>query len=226
MKKKIYIICLFILIILCSGCTPEYSIEIKNNKITEKLSISNISNEYTLQDFPNMYSILDEEEEYLRTYENNIVNYKYTYNFSNFYKSRIIKYCYNAFNLVKDKDAYLLQTGNEFKCYPLQLSDFDIREYEKLTIKIKITDYEVIENNADEISNDIYIWNINKDNYSSKVISIKFKEKAKEENKDSLKDNNSSIDVTNILLIISVIIIIGIAVVFYALNLNQKRNKL
>lgn len=226
MNKKIKLFICILLTVLVTGCTPEYNLEFKDGKVYETLKISNVPNKYNKSNFNPHPAIPTENKLYKVAFSNQIASYSYDYKFNEFYKSNMLKTCYNAHNLVKDGDAYLFQTGNKFMCYPYQEGDFNLYRYSKLVIKIKMTNYDVIENNADKVSNNTYIWYIDEKNFSSKIISIKFKEMEKQEIVVEQKIEKKSFNLFIIVIIVGIIIAIAIILILYALNLNKKRNKL
>lgn len=220
MKKKYILI--IILVLLLTGCTPEYNLEIKSGRIIEKLIISQIPSNYTSSDFKSMLANPKDNKFYNKSFDNNVATYQYIYDFDNVSESNILNSCYNAFKFYEQNEYYVLQTGSKFNCYPYQINDFMFAEYERLNIKIKIDGYQVIENNADSIDGNIYIWVINEKNYNNKSIFLKFK---RIKNYDNEKIE-SKVSLPIIIIILGILIFIVIFAVFYALNLNKKRNKL
>lgn len=220
MKKRNILI--LILVLLITGCTPEYNLEIKFGKISEKLVISQIPSNYTSNNFKSTLSIPEDNEFYNISFNNNIATYQYNYDFDNISESNMINSCYNAFNFYKENDYYVLHTGSEFTCYPYQINDFMFAEYNELNIKIKFDGYQILENNADSVEENTYKWTINKNNYNNKSIFLKFKKIYTSETQQSQSGVNPLI----IFIILGIIIVIVILILIYALNLNKKRNKL
>lgn len=221
---KLKNILMFIVILLLAGCTPKYELEINSNHISEKLTISQIPNNYTENDFENRLAIPEDDKYYNTSFSNGVATYSYGYNLSNVSKSNMINSCFDAYKFYQKDDYYALQTGSKFMCYPLQINDFTFAKYNTLDIIIKINDFEVIENNADVVENNEYRWTINSKNYNNKSILIKFKNINKtpiEEKKDK-----SSVDLKVILMVVVGIMLVILIIILYALNLNKKRNKL
>ena len=75
------------------------------------------------------------------------------------------------------------------------------------------TDKSVLKTNCDKKENNIYYWNINKDNYLNKIIEIEFKEDIVLNSSDVDEDENSDI-IYYILGIIGIVLIISIVVIY------------
>lgn len=221
---KIKTIIIMVTILLLTGCSPQYSLEIKNGKIKENLTISNALTESNKDQFMTIFANPEKREYYKKEVIGNTVNYSYNYNFYEFENSNFINSCYDAYKFyeVEDENYYVLQTSSQFKCYPLQISDFIIKQYESLNISIKIDGYKVIENNADYVDGNTYNWKIDKTNYNNKSILLKFEKPSKKDGKKEQSNFNP------LLIIVVILVVLGIIglILMYALNLNQKRNKL
>jgi hypothetical protein len=214
MKKKT--ILLIFIILFFTGCTPNYNIVIDDSLITEELIIPENDDHYA-ERFSNLYSIVDKKKQYDFSVSENSAVFKYVYSFDEFNESNIIKSCYESFHLIKENDYYVLQTGLNFNCYPLQISDYEFVEFDELKINIKIVNYEVLENNADYINKNVYSWVINKNNYTNKPIIIKIKEK------EDKKTNNIYLVVGSIILLIC---LIGLIIYIFINSLKNKNNKI
>ena len=223
MNKRIKLLIIGICLIVFTGCTPEYNLEFKDGKVLEELKMPNVSEEQARNYFTTQFSIPKNQKRYIGSYKNNTASYSYEFDFDNFFRSNIVETCYNAHNFFHKGNSYLFQTGFRFECLPYQVSDYEILNYDNLLVKIKLTNYEVIKHNADEVNNGIYIWNINKDNYENKSISIEFKDSIQKKNKKKEKKKNNSY---KILFGIGIVIGISVFILIYGLGLNKRRNKL
>ena len=176
MKRKI---CLLFLILLMTGCTANYELEIYNDTVIEKATpwyskteVSNDPFEYTKQqslkyddngDFLFHNSKKTVKKEALIGVE---LTNKYDTLDTVKTSSKIIHYCYYAKNIVHTKKEYItVKTSNEFLCLN------EIEELEHVTISIK-SNHKLKETNADEIKGHTYYWYITKENYQKKPISL------------------------------------------------------
>ncbi len=219
--KKIKFILITMCLILLSGCTATYEINIKDDKVIEKLSL--IERDVTLfdkvsdtgstlrQDFDallnnddifskknyEMKSLNDSNQlgiEYSSSWAKTIVN------------SSILNQCYDDFNIEIYKGIVTIETGNNFKCY-----DY----YENLdTIRVVFkTNHKVISTNALEKDGDSYIWNFNEE--SNKNIRISYYE-------DKM---DSSFDLVTIMLILTVLGIVGF-IIYIIFNRIRQNNRI
>lgn len=175
--KRIKFAILFLLVIMLSGCTVNYEINIKDNKITEKINA--VETNSVLFDSPNDFGMTLRESLYAFSSsdpfseENFVVNkienenelgFDYTRE-GGLLESTAISHCYLNPIITDKDDIVTINTGTEFMCY-----DY----YENLdTIRFVFkTNHKVISNNADSVSGNSYIWNISKD--SNKQIEISY----------------------------------------------------
>lgn len=165
--KKILI---FILIILLTGCSSEYTLKITNNKFKENINVVipksiipsinpeeiDVEIDYDDQITPfiesKTASLVNSDKFYKKKvaeYDNYFqIEMKYTYNEENFKKANSINSCFEYPQLDFSENYYINLQGAFYCLY----TD---------TIDIKIeTDNEVYFNNADEVDGNIYIWHI------------------------------------------------------------------
>lgn len=161
MKKKIIIL---LLPLLLTGCTINYDLTINKNSISERVTGSVEKEEYEIKDtdtsLNTFYVLINEDVNPVITeddlYKKSITNtgagidYEYTYNYKNNYdKSRIINSCFEN-HLVSETDEY----------YKIELTgDFYCLYSDKIDINVT-SNYEVIENNANEVNGNKYKWTI------------------------------------------------------------------
>ncbi len=254
--KKI-IICIF-LVFLCSGCSVTYNLEINENDFQENISIysqedstetydgTNIFDFYNLQKneripkyFDHGYDLeyytgtisedlLYKVEDYSNE-ENRGIQLSANFDDTDFYRSAAIKQCFEELDRQKENGYVLLRTNNKcnlFETYPI---------LENITIRIK-TDLEVIASNADNVDDNVYIWDINRNNYNNKSIhltyvlpgSIKKPEEQQpitpeenvEENKEEVVENTEEGNY-NIFLILGSFVVLAL-VIYFVLKYKNK----
>lgn len=178
LKKKIL---MFVSIILLSGCTATYNLDISSNTFSESLNIDSITIDNSNYYIPAYYNSISEDEYdvdvnqkiegieyYNSSFSQNNITFNYTFKNNDFSRSNIVNSFYSAFILKKydydedgKEDYYILSTTKDF-------SGFDIySELTEITIKIR-NNHEVISTNADEVVDDnIYIWHLTPNNIPS-----------------------------------------------------------
>lgn len=165
MKKNIL---LLLSILLLTGCTIDYNLEIKNNKIFEDISGSVLEEEYELKEedtdvnlfynllFFDQTPVLNGTDVYNKNIENidNGVKYNFKHTYKNdFDKSRVINSCFENVDIREEKDYYYVDLSGEFYCLYA----------DKINVNVK-TKYAVINHNADNIKDNTYTWIIDKNN--------------------------------------------------------------
>lgn len=189
-KVLLFIICLVVL----SGCEVNYNLVITENSISENTKIFTDINNYEeydgklLSDFFDLYSeyyepiyFNDENYDYysggyqpnVRYYTlNSYVNdnykgvlFKNVFSFNDFYRSSMIKNCFDEISVQNSYEMYLIRTSNKCKLF----SSYSLLNQIKITLN---TDLEVIYNNADSVVGNTYTWIINKENYTDKSVSL------------------------------------------------------
>ena len=181
MKKKI----LLFSILLLSGCSINYDLEISSSELDEQTVIStnltanesyeNESLTTVLDNLNNVSIYFDSNEiradkyKITKSESNNIKNYHFStaYSLNDFYRSAAINQCFKEFNIQTEDNYVLLRTNNRcaaFDNYPL---------LEAITINIK-TDLNVIVSNADQVNDNIYTWHLTRDNYTNKAVRLTY----------------------------------------------------
>ena len=188
MKKKI--ILLFSLILL-TGCSAEYNLTIVNDSYKEELNVDNVKID-NISDLilPLYYDIDEYDIDKVKPGDDGFYNAKIdknsyslfnTFNFSSFIKSTLLNSCYDKVDVVKNSKNIYISTVGDFKCY---------NNYKVDDIKVNIiSKYKLVDTNADSINNNVYSWNINKDNLD-KGIYIEFVLPKKSEKKKKIFINN------------------------------------
>jgi len=196
------------IILLLTGCTVNYELELEDNGIFKETITGTVTNEELDNDNRtdlNIYSynlnfrtpLINEE----KTYNKSIIDkdeykeYKYTYTFKNNYaSSSAINMCYeNSFFSETDEVYYINLSGK-----------FDCLYSEKITVNLR-TDYTIIENNADKINGNTYTWEITSNDNEDIHIAISKNIKDIEKYKEKKSDNTWRITAFVILVVLSII---------------------
>jgi len=173
MKLKKYII-VFVLL-LCCGCTAQYELDFNDKTISENLTVKynreNETDEQIKQFYEKAFYAIGKEIYYnfdnsKSTKQNIVINYNYDYDTSNFNSSYFANSCFKYFQFSSNEDKYYLFANGPYKCLTYEYTNI-----ESLDIIIT-TNHNVLENNANEIKDNKYIWHINQDNYEN--VNIKF----------------------------------------------------
>ena len=195
--KRIFFLVISLLFFTC-GCSAHYELTLgekveevnhvytkeNSSEVYQNVDLNRILNSYLQSYVPVYYDENDgveigsEKNDGVEYY--NLAPYKnggfegftssYQFDYSNIYRSRIIKECFDEISVQKNDTVYRINTSTGCKAY---------KKYsllEDLTIDVK-TDYDVISSNADEVKDNHYYWYFNKNNYSSKNISFVFNNK-------------------------------------------------
>lgn len=207
------IILLLISIIFLSACEANYTITIDKNNINEKIEVlDNISQTRTVTDvmenykrkypvydydeieeYDDLYSKYDNLEYYNQSYtiddSGYHLFYEYNYPIEKFKEANSINYSYNYKYITYENNVLKIAIGATNN----NMKHNDI--FTNLTINI-ITDYIVLNNNADSVIGNRYIWYINKNNNDERLINFEVdlsktqseidKEEEKKEKKNSL----------------------------------------
>lgn len=191
MKKTII---LLLMIFLLSGCDAIYQAEITDDGIIEssyflasekdtfstnpdsvgntngssqETTIDELVDAYYNQDYPAFYNDKSKNVNYQKdkiSYEDRIgLNLKYTYSISDYGKSSLIHYCFDSVKIEQSKKYLVIDIKDSEKCFSQDI-------YEMLdSLTIRITSPDIVENNADSIQGDTYIWNLTKEDSSKEI---------------------------------------------------------
>lgn len=170
MKKFLFILA----ILLCCGCSAKYEIDFIDDTISDNLTVTYERNGETdsqiNESFSESFYAIGRDAIYnfdnKSTNDNIIINFGYDYNVYNFGSANIPKSCFNIFKFITDDDKYYLFAQGAFKC-----SYYAYEYLDSLDIVIR-TNHVVVENNADEVDGDEYIWHVdpNIDDFSLRFI--------------------------------------------------------
>ena len=210
MKKIIIFVCLLLL----TGCSATYEITIKNNKITEKLTLIELNQSkfdlendagWTLRDSFKAQLEVANDEFSVQSYTvkdlstDTTLELEYKSNSSReLTNSSAINQCYaNPIIEIEDK-VINFSTGSEFTCYDYY------ENLEDITIILK-TNHKVLSSNANMVEDNKYIWVLTKD--GEKNIEFSYEKK-------DVKEMNS--------LSIGLIVILVLVVGFVSLYIYKK----
>lgn len=222
MKKKIV---LFILIILLSGCTVNYSIDFQGDNVIEKIEgdvsrseasaevedrsdVNQIYYNLYLEEYPLINNV---NEKYIRNVneENENVHYKFNYIYYNNYKdSKVINSCFENKIYEETADFYYINLTGKFNCL--------YNDDDKINIFVR-SEKAVLEDNANSVKNGTYKWVIDKEN-SDNVNILLSVSKNIDANYKEYKVHTSPFK------IIAFIILIVLSVITYLLYRKKEKN--
>lgn len=198
MKLKFGLLC--ICAILLSGCSIEYNAYFNESNVEEKITSTGISfSTFPVPSFIDAQGaseenvMIDGVEYYNIVSDYDIIKFDYKFGIKDYTRSTAINSCLKSVKINNNNGQYILNSSAYFNCfdaYPL---------IDNITINLffDMDYYNIINNNADSISNNVYTWNINKDNYKNKNIQVIYSEKGnklnKEDNKEKQNENESAL---------------------------------
>lgn len=184
MKKWYKFLLSIICVLLLSGCTAEYNVEIYNDEVrVDGFFVEQDTSKWNTKvyDIPyhEMIDLKVEGDDNL-SITNGIykistdsklgIGLKNTYKLLNEYEnsSPAIKACYQYFNVFEEDDKIVISTSLENKCfdsYPM---------LDEITVNLK-TNHKVVSNNADIVDGYHYTWNLNRSKKDDAAILITLK---------------------------------------------------
>lgn len=244
--KKIYIIATLLLFVT-TGCTVDYEIELNDDTIGEVVQFNEniglvqnnilptgiltyqaaIDDLYTIPQpvyidaNSNVYDemqIIDGVSYYDKELINDGMNYgikgSFLHPLSDYKKSKAINKCYANISVLENDNRVVLSTSRQFLCFT-QYTNLDA-----VNVKIKIDSktYTVKSHNADNVDNNIYTWNITKNNSNNKSVVIEVEKNRTNEKQE--KNNN----VNGLIVFIAFGSIVGLVAFIVARNRNKKTN--
>ncbi len=163
--KKNKILILSVLLLMVCGCDVEYNINIKDNKVSEKIILPS-NDEYKEENLKeNIYYDVNNKRRYdLKIKNNNIILTNKKTSFSELKNNNLYNFCFSRIETTETKDFYALGTSDDFNCMVYEYQDIN-------EIKIVLNTFnKVTEHNADETKFGKYIWYFDKYNYKNKRI--------------------------------------------------------
>lgn len=240
MKKMLLLI---ISSFLLTGCEAVYNIEITNGYIKDELLINNynvsswnegsptyktlIDNNYkefnlavdkNTPGYPEIYKKISGYDYYNKYLINNKDNYglrfSYNHKYDNYSKTPLLGF-YNNISVKNYISTLIIDTGDSSGCY--LFNNYPLMD--KLAINVK-SDYVVTSHNADNVKDNIYTWNITKDNYKEKNIHIEVDKARNIASENKQKEFN-----TIVTLLLVAFAVIAIIFVLLTLIKIRKSNK-
>lgn len=172
---------LLLIIVLLTGCDITYNLEITNDSFNESANFVSVSSDeskefsdyYINQDYIATKDILNKDFYNKKTINKGDylgLNVNYSFDYSDYNSSSLLNYCFESNSIQRKNDIIVINAKNSYQCF---IPD-EYNKIDKIVIKIK-TKLKVLKNNADEINNNIYTWNLYRDNSLNKDIYLKLK---------------------------------------------------
>lgn len=216
--RYIKLILILFLIIVVSGCTAQYELEIKDNEISEKLILletrkelfdTPLSSGFTTRELfdyvmsDNEFANDNYEVKSLNSDEQLGIEYN-SGSIVDVINSSILNQCYINPTMTENEGIITINTGSNFKCYEY---------YENLeTINVVLkTNHGVINSNADSVDGNKYTWNITKD--GNKQIEFSY---------DTTKTSGDNLVIIVIISVLVFIVLIGL----YVFSKMKKENRI
>ncbi len=231
--KRIKKILLLFIIILLSGCSVEYDLTInEDSSVNEKVVAKEVTNRMNSntgvsgeQAINYLYEMFDREglntklssttqgSTTIATVTGNHSTFDdYINNFtSDVFEEAKVERDGNLTTLIFDQSAYISSTSTRGLIY------------DDITINIKLP-YKVIDHNADSYKNNIYTWEIKKDE-DLRQIKIKYDESDLRSSKE-FKFGNIEFNVKYSFMVVGIIILIAAAIAAFVYYKNKRNNKI
>lgn len=244
MIKKICI--LLILLMLVTGCEAVYTIEVTGDGITETLEIHNYdkdswtkgnslyqnlietaSKSFVATDYRNEKPEVNQKIEGINYYiiqkissPNDLgLKYQNEFTFNDYEHSTIVFSNFNQLKYRNNRDKISINSDKElstFISYP---------KLNKLTVKL-LTNYQVNDNNADEVKDGVYYWYFNQDDYQNKKINLEINKSREIDNLKILQIDEKGYFGKNTLIgiytFLGLILLVGGGIIFFKIK-NSNR---
>lgn len=184
MKKIVF---LLLLLIIFTGCEANYNLTIEDDRIIESSDFileKSDENERQLNDFYKTKYLAHFDMDKLKDYDYKKklidddkhigMNLSYIYTGTSYQNSSMLNRCFYKKSLIKTDDNIILYTEGGASCFYKDESKL----LDSLNVNIK-TDFDVLENNADTVKDNVYTWKFTEDNFSTKDVFIKIKKSNK-----------------------------------------------
>jgi len=191
--KRIKILFVLVIVCLCSGCTINYDLEIKDKEIIENIMVTDTKigsrdDNGILSDYNTWMPVYDNVQddglitdgdsgkidgiEYHEKSINRINNgyyhtYKYTYPIDKFNHANSLRLAFGKPNFYDGGSYINLRTNSENV-----LCNYDYFESMQVNIKVDLSVYSVEQSNADRVRGNTYTWNLNRNNCNDGGISL------------------------------------------------------
>ena len=216
-------ILLILILMICTGCSTEYNINITKNTIEEEIIVADyISSKRTNDDILSQYNtwyptfvnyIKDGESIELKNYQqkvdgiqyhdkkiNKITNgykytYKYIYDIEDYYDSYILASTFYETNINETNNKLILKTSKKnFLC------NYEYFENVKVNITIDPQVYKLKYTNSQNKKNNTYTWNLNRNNCNDSEIILtldKIDNNSSNTTNKPLEDNSINNNINN-----------------------------
>ena len=238
MKNKI--LYLIIVVIFLTGCSVDADITINDDmSIKENVSIAFDNSLAENYDSPGQYAA-----DYIEYYNSAIELKDYSYkikesnvnsyvNFSKYSKticdninySLFSQYLYKKINCINEDGYFIVESeGEQLVSVPASKKSFNVEKV-KLSVNLPVS---ALENNADEVNGNSYIWYFDENTSSDKRIYLKISKNDLEEKKSALEETDVKKQSLKKALLVMVVVIVGGAIIYTAsvLYKKYKENKL
>lgn len=251
MKRINKLLISLMILILCSGCSINYEIEITKDNVKETIDTTDtIFSDRTKEDIYNEYqswfpvyinafgdelleydiSTKFDNVEYHQKSINEIDNgyhytYKYTYPINKFNNASSLRQAYAKRNFYIGKEYISINTDStNLLCNYSYFEDLNV------TISVDKNIYNVDYNNAHNISGNKYIWKLNRNNCkeSKIILTLKYKELNTEPNNSETPNNKGNQNKNNgyvMYIFYGILIILVIVGYFIIKNIKNKGDK-
>ena len=247
MKRNILIF--IILVLICSGCTVNYKVEIYDDEVSEITKVVESNNidwdaEYKFND--EFSSITDQKITYRQYVEQKFKekesSLKEFASLDALYSKKVIsnenelgiQYSYD-YNIGQYNDSYIASTC--FKYFNFLTSDnkyilstskgadcfVNYKKLDSLTIELS-TNHKVAKHNADIVNGYTYYWNIDRTNYSNKSIYVELYKDKYEKGYNDEKTKKQIAKIIRTILIVVLCIAISLFIVIIILRKKANRN--
>jgi len=218
-NKSLFII----ILILITGCSVEYNLNIDSSFSEHTVYIPESSEEMidgTQYRLPALFSEsrltydnsnLKEIKYYnIKTLKDNKFSFNFVYDDNQLNDSNIANSCYQFFSVDAKENEVSILTGNKFYCFDVY------EELDSVTININ-SNYKVIQSNADKIVGKKHTWYITRENASNKPIIFVY-----DKSKKNMTIMQYLIDNVPLVVVVGTTLMLG-GITFLIINTKKKK---
>jgi len=220
MKKIIFLL----IILLLTGCSANFNVEIKQNTIEQNIFIQ--ANNYELDGTllntiaKNVY--IDKQDttvlgrfRLLNNKNDNPLNAFVSYNINDYDYDYSLYICYDNQNITYSNNILKVETSDYFNCF----DKYSIIDDVNINVT---TGYKVLENNADKVDGNTYTWNITKSNKKGIKLTLDTTvDEIQEEEKQKEKLNKNLI-----FIVMGTLVLFAFGTVLFVFIKSNKNNKI
>lgn len=212
-----------IILILITGCSVEYNLNIDSSFSEHTVYIPESSEEMidgTQYRLPALFSEsrltydnsnLKEIKYYnIKTLKDNKFSFNFVYDDNQLNDSNIANSCYQFFSVDTKENEVSILTGNKFYCFDVY------EELDSVTININ-SNYKVIQSNADKIVGKKHTWYITRENASNKPIIFVY-----DKSKKNMTIMQYLIDNVPLVVVVGTTLMLG-GITFLIINTKKKK---